>query len=141
MAIRRILVPIDGSTNSFRGLNMAVTVAQTSGAAITLVHSMYVPTNSEFKGTGTISDKNKAEIKKFMEKAEHLLDKNNVAHDSKLVSGNIGYNILKLAHSKSAKFDMIVIGSRGRGSLKEMFFGSTSNFVIHSSKIPILVVK
>ena len=54
--------------------------------------------------------------------------------------GNIGYNIVKTAHSKE-NYDMIVIGSRGRGSVKEMFFGSTSNYVIHTAKIPVLVVK
>ena len=58
----------------------------------------------------------------------------------KMMRGDIGFNIIKLAHGKD-KFDMIVIGSRGRGSIKEMFFGSTSNYVIHTSKIPVVVVK
>jgi nucleotide-binding universal stress UspA family protein len=45
-----------------------------------------------------------------------------------------------MAHGRS-KFDMIVIGSRGRSSTKEMFFGSVSNYVIHTSKIPVVIVK
>jgi nucleotide-binding universal stress UspA family protein len=36
---------------------------------------------------------------------------------------------------------MIVMGSRGRSSAKEMFFGSVSNYVVHASKIPVLIVK
>ena len=102
---------------------------------------MYEPSHSEFNRAGPISDKQKMEIKKFMEKSKKMLEKNNIKHKSKIVYGNVGYNILKFAHSKSEKFDMVIIGSRGRGSLKEMFFGSISNYVIHSSKIPILVVK
>jgi nucleotide-binding universal stress UspA family protein len=54
--------------------------------------------------------------------------------------GDIGYNIVKFAHGKE-KFDMIVMGSRGRSSTKEVFFGSVSNYVIHTSKIPVLIVK
>ena len=38
-------------------------------------------------------------------------------------------------------FDMIVMGSRGIGSAKEVFLGSTSNHVLHKSKIPVLIVK
>jgi len=34
-----------------------------------------------------------------------------------------------------------VIGSRGMGAAKEFFFGSTSNYVMHKSNKPILIVK
>jgi nucleotide-binding universal stress UspA family protein len=36
---------------------------------------------------------------------------------------------------------MIGMGSQGRGSTKEKFFGSVSNYVIHTSKIPVVVGK
>jgi len=51
------------------------------------------------------------------------------------------YIIVKFAHTKKNKFDLIVIGSRGMGSAKEIFLGSTSNYVLHKSKIPVLIVK
>jgi len=60
--------------------------------------------------------------------------------NEKIVKGEIGYNIVKLAQGKN-KFSMIVIGSRGRSPTKEMFFGSVSNYVVHTSKVPVLVVK
>ena len=41
----------------------------------------------------------------------------------------------------SKKFDLIVIGSRGMGSLKELFLGSVSNAIVHKSKIPVMIVK
>jgi len=58
----------------------------------------------------------------------------------KIALGEIGYNIIKSTHGKT-KFDMIVMGSRGRSVRKELFFGSVSNYVIHTSKIPVLIVK
>ena len=53
--------------------------------------------------------------------------------------GNIGKKILNFI--KRYNFDMIVMGSRGMGSAKGVFLGSTSNHVLHKSKIPVLVVK
>ena len=75
-----------------------------------------------------------------MEEAKMLAAKNGIVFREKLMRGEIGYNIIKTAHGKE-KFDMIVMGSRGRSSAKEIFFGSTSNYVIHISKIPVVIVK
>ncbi|HET7149467.1 MAG TPA: universal stress protein [Candidatus Nitrosopolaris sp.] len=43
--------------------------------------------------------------------------------------------------AKSGRFDIIVIGARGAGSPKSEYFGSVSNGILHSSRIPILVVR
>ena len=39
------------------------------------------------------------------------------------------------------KIDLIIMGARGRGSVKAAFMGSVSNHVLNKSKIPVLVVK
>jgi len=75
-----------------------------------------------------------------MEESKIKAAQNGIVFKEKLMRGEIGYNIIKLAHGKD-KFDMIVMGARGRSSAKEIFFGSTSNYVIHTSKIPVVIVK
>ncbi len=139
--VSKILVPMDGSKNSKRGLEMAISVARQFGATITGVYSINEPPHSEFRGVGSVRDSLNDEVKKFMEEAKVLAAQNGIVFKEKLMRGDIGYNIIKLAHNKKEKFNLIVIGSRGRGSIKEMFFGSVSNYVIHASKIPVLVVK
>ena len=138
--ISKILVPLDGSKNSMRGLETAITLARSCGATITGIYSIYAPPHSEFRGVGSVEKALNVKVKKFMEEAKNLAAKNGIVFNEKIARGEIGYNIIKLAHGKG-NFDMIVIGSRGRSSTKEMFFGSVSNYVIHTSKIPVVVVK
>ena len=133
-------MPLDGSKNSVRGLETAITLARNCDATITGVHSIYAPPHSEFKGVGSVEEAYNINMKKFIGEAKTLAAQNGIVFTDKIVHGEIGYNIIKMAHGKS-KFDMIVIGSRGRSSTKEMFFGSVSNYVIHTSKIPVVIVK
>ena len=37
--------------------------------------------------------------------------------------------------------DMVIIGSRGRGSVKGALLGSVSKYVLDKSKVPVLIVK
>ena len=138
--ISKILVPLDGSKNSFRGPEMAITLARQCEATITGAYSIYALPHSEFKGVGSVEQSLNKQVKKIMEEAKLVAAQNGILFKEKLMRGDIGYNIIKLAHGKN-NFDMIVIGSRGRSSAKEMFFGSVSNYVIHTSKISVVVVK
>lgn len=138
--INKILVPLDGSKNSVRGLKLAISIARNCRATITGIYSIYAPPHSEFRGVGSVDKRVSEEAKKFMEEAKTLAAQNGIVFRSKIGRGETGHNIIKMAHGKE-NFDLIVIGSRGRGSLKEMFFGSVSNYVIHASRIPVLIVK
>ncbi len=138
--ISKILVPLDGSKNSIRGLETAITLARECRATITGIYSINAPPHSEFKGVGSVDKSLNKEVEKFMRDAKLLAAQNGIVFKDKIMRGEIGYNIVKTAQEKT-KFDMIIMGSRGRSSAKEMFFGSVSNYVIHTSKIPVLIVK
>ena len=138
--ISKILVPLDGSKNSVRGLEMAITLARQCGATITGAYSLHAPPHSEFRGIGSVEKALNKEVKKFMDEAKTLAAQNGIVFNERMMRGDVGYNIIKLAHGKD-KFDMIVIGARGMGGAKETFLGSTSNYVMHKTKIPVLVVK
>ena len=138
-SIKQILVPLDGSQNSFRGLDEAIIIARNCQAVITglYVTPLSPPASAEQKNyIKNILLKN---ANKFMEKAKIHSAQNGILFYEKILHGDEGPKIVKFAHDKN--FDLIVIGSRGMGLLKEMFLGSTSNYVLHKSKIPVLVVK
>ena len=139
MNIKKILVPLDGSKNSMRGLDEAIYLARQCHATIT---GLYVVPLSKPKTNSQISYIEKyllGNASKFMSKAKKRAAQNGIIFYDELVYGDEGPKIIQFANNK--QFDIVVIGSRGMSSIKETFLGSTSNYVLHKSKIPVLVVK
>ena len=56
-----------------------------------------------------------------------------------IIRGSTKKDILNFANRWD--YDLIIIGSSGAGSTKESFIGSVANHILHTSKIPVLVVK
>ena len=80
----------------------------------------------------------KAREKGFDEYQE-LAERESIKIKTKVIFGNPGQEIVKF--SLKDEFDVIIIGNRGIGHLKEMIIGSVSSTVIHDAKCPVLLVK
>jgi len=139
--IKKILVPLDGSKNSIRGLDMGIALARQCGATIVGLYVIYAPSHSELGIKGTLGKGAYEKIKKFVESAKKKAAQNGIVLQDKIMYGDVGYQIVSFAHNKKNGIDLIVIGSRGQGSVKEMIFGSISHYVMHTSKTPVLIVK
>jgi len=136
--IKKILVPMDGSKNSMRGLDEAIYLARQCHAIITGLYVVPI-SNSTDSQISNLEKYLLNNASKFMSKAKTHAAQNGILFNNVIVHGNEGPKIISYADTKS--YDIIVIGSRGMGSIKEMFLGSTSNYVLHKSKIPVLIVK
>ncbi|MBI5146218.1 MAG: universal stress protein [Thaumarchaeota archaeon] len=137
--IKRILVPLDGSKNSIRGLDNAIYLARQCQATIT---GIYILPRAPVRAYRAIQYPEKELLKDAdsnMEYAKKHCAQNGIVFEKKISFGDPGYTIVKYAKDK--KFDIIVIGARGRGSIKEVFFGSVSNYVVHKADMPVLIVK
>tara|TARA_Y100000590_G_scaffold421651_2_gene525580 strand:- start:19120 stop:19551 length:432 start_codon:yes stop_codon:yes gene_type:complete len=139
--IKKIMVPLDNSKNSFRGLSTAIQLAKTSSAKIIGVHSVYSPPKGDFETSGRFNKDHKKQLDSMMQIAQKQCEHAGVEFEEKLLYGNPGHMIAKFANTSRNKIDLVVVGSRGRSSAKEIFFGSTSQFVLHKVKCPVLVVK
>ena len=137
--IKKILVPLDGSSNAFRGLDVAIHMARESHGTIT---GLYVAGITKPKANDQITPLEKLLLdnaKKIMKKAKLKAAQKGILFFDRVSYGDDGKRIVEIADKKN--FDLIVIGSRGMGAAKEIFLGSTSNYVLHKSKKPVLIVK
>jgi len=140
--IETILVPLDGSKNSVRGLDQAISLARQNQSTITglfvkSIPAVYVLHPIVFLGKGI----DKA-AKKILESAKIRAAKRGIMFKGVSKRGaDPGFDIVQYAHDKKNKIDMIVIGARGMGFAREVLLGSISNYVIHKSKMPVLLVK
>lgn len=139
--IKKILVPLDGSKNSIRVLNLAIGLARQCKATILGLYVIYTPSHSELGFKGSLEKGAHKKIRGVLESAKNKAAQNGIALTTKTIYGHVGFQIVSCAQNKKNDIDLIVIGSRGRGLAKEMIFGSTSHYVMHTSKIPVLVVK
>ena len=135
----KILVPLDGSANSMRGLDRAIEIAKGGNAEITGFYVFHLPLAAGIKYTSKMKDEAQRKAVKAIGPAMNKTQKAGATFKYKTGGGHTGSEIVKFA--QKGKFDMIVIGARGMGGAKEAFLGSTSNYVMHKTKIPVLVVK
>ncbi len=137
--IKNILVPLDGSKNSIRALSNAIVLAKQTDAVITgLFVIQAFPTEIDVVMT-VVGKALSKHYKHFMPIAKAMCTKKGIKFLDVIEYGEKGSTIVSFAHSNN--FDLIVIGSRGMGRIKEVFLGSTSNYVLHSSKIPVMIIK
>ncbi|MHA7733586.1 universal stress protein [Nitrosopumilus sp. S6] len=138
---KKILVPLDGSKNSIRGLDMAIHIARQSQGVVVGLTIKSVPGVYAIHPLGFLDFNSSKEMKKILDDAKLRAAKKGIKLISKALSGDPGYDIARFANNKKNRIDLVVIGARGRSSAKELFLGSVSNYVLHKSKKPILVVK
>lgn len=136
--IKKILVALDGSKNSQRGLDIGIYLARQGDTkliginVISNIPKKYYNLSYPEKPLLIAADD-------IMETAKMRCARNGVLFEKKIDFGDPGSRITKFA--KALNFDIIVIGARGMSNIKEIFFGSVSNYVLHKSSIPVMIVK
>lgn len=137
--INNILVPIDGSQNALRGLDKAIDIASGSDSTITAMYVFQLPWKAGLKFSKSMEKQAHEKATRTIRIAKQKVEKQGIPFKWKTTGGKPSEAILNV--SRGIKADMIVIGARGLGAAKEKFFGSTSNYVMHKSTKPVLIVK
>lgn len=140
----KILVAYDGSELSKKALKMAGNFAKENpNLQIEVVHVYQFPTVAVGEGmftpppTVAMEYYNHAEevLTEAKEELAQITNNFNVV----LKEGGFAKNILD--HAKETGCELILIGSRGLGGIKEYFLGSVSHQVVQHSKIPVFIIK
>jgi nucleotide-binding universal stress UspA family protein len=134
-----ILVAVDGSIGARAATDHAIGLATATGASLTFV-SVYTanaalgaPYYQERLTSGL--RRARASVDAAVEAAAAL----DIDADSEIIEGDPAREIVELAERRG--FDLLVVGSRGLGTIAGTLLGSVSRWIVQHSHIPVLVVK
>ena len=146
------MVAIDGSETSMRAAEYAVAMTkniknkETQLIGITILdlgrlsYSFFVAAPSY--GSKELEEK-RQEAKMWLNRVDQLSKENSVPQfKSEIIEdvvSRIGGAIVKYAENE--KVDLIVVGTRGRSSLKRMLIGSVASDILHYAHCPVMIVK
>jgi len=146
---RRILVPIDGSTTSNRGLEEAIGLASDQKAKICLLHvvdelavgadgMMYMPPSYIDEFIRAL----RAGGKKLLTRAEAKVRKQGIEVEAVLLE-TVGRRVADLIIKQAKKWraDVIVLGTHGRRGLSRVVMGSDAELVVREAPVPVLLVR
>ena len=147
MTYRRILVPIDGSRASNRGLREAIRLAKAQKAKLQLVHVVD-------EHTALVSG---AEVGPYMvdlmlelrqrgsqvlRKAEALVRRSGLKCTAVLLEAQTGPAAdVIVRHARKSGADLIVIGTHGRRGLRRLIMGSDAEQIVRTAPVPVMLVR
>ena len=136
--LERVVVGVDGWGASATALAWAADEAQLHGVDLAIVHAWTYP----YAGMGHHADHAQQVVRS---EAMNLLERsvaeartrcsNNVS--AELIEGGPAASLLGLLRDR----DLLVVGSRGRGLLRSALFGSTTNALLETSPVSLVVVR
>lgn len=145
MSYKRILVPVDGSAVSDRGLKEALKLAREAGARVRLLHVVaeYVAyANAEGAvDIGPILEGLRESGRKTLARIERRARAPGVRIEATLAEnpgGRVADTIVDEARRWRA--DLIVMGTHGRRGVKRMLLGSDAELVMRYTPVPVMLV-
>lgn len=147
--IRKILVPLDGSSLGEMAVPQAELIAETLGAEIILL--MVLEPLRPLAGEGPTAarklhlrlkeenDRRKDMAHKYLEKVSQPLRERGRKVSFEVVSGAAAEQIIDFAKEKA--MDMIAMSSHGRSGIGRWVFGSVTDKVVHAGETPLMVVR
>jgi nucleotide-binding universal stress UspA family protein len=139
---RNILVSVDGSKQSDRALDEAIDIARADQARLTILTAINQPpvwaTSAMAAGAYAVSAADlEKEAVDVMRRAVKRVP--NDVPVTTVVSRKPIRNAL-MHRLRSSDYDLLVMGSRGRGALTASVLGSVSHYALNHSPIPVLIV-
>jgi nucleotide-binding universal stress UspA family protein len=142
---KKILVPVDGSETSRRGLDEAIQLTRDNSAKIRLVHvvntavvAVEYPGGSPMDDVSNVRDNSEA----VMKGAADIVSRSGLTAETVILGTpieNTGELIVHQATEWPA--DIIVMGTHGRRGLPRVVLGSNAEYVLRHTSVPVLLVR
>jgi len=145
-AYRRILVAVDGSPTSMKGLREAIRLAKDDRAQLFIVHvvnELYAFANLEGLTAGMdIVPALREGGRRVLAKATALADKGGIRAKTLMreTPGGAAADLI-VREARKQRADLIVLGTHGRRGLRRAVLGSDAEQVVRRSPVPVLLVR
>lgn len=141
MIYEKILLATDGSENARRAAGEAAGLAGELSSRIILVYiTSNPPSQSRMaKANFDVHSILEKDAKTAIGDTIDLFEAENIPYTLKVAIGDPATEIIDIAGKEDA--DLVIIGSRGLGTIKGAVLGSVSRKVTHHVKCPVMIVK
>ena len=131
----RVVVGVDGSSESFRALAWAATEAQLRHAVLEVVHGEFARQEVlEAVAPSLLADELTI-LERAVKRARALQP--DLVVEGRLCEPPAADALIEASHGA----EMLVVGSRGLTGLREMALGSVSTACVHHAHCPVVVVR
>ncbi len=145
---KKILLPTDGSDNANKAVDYVHELAKKFNSEVVLLHTFEVSdelTRIVGKFDNILGQQLKDMEhymtdygKAILNKIKNEFEKDGITVKTIIVSAKPSHEIIKTIDTE--KCELVVMGSRGLNTLKSILLGSVSNYVIHHTKCPVILV-
>jgi nucleotide-binding universal stress UspA family protein len=140
--MNRILVATDGSESAAEAVEFGIELAAEHQAELTFVHVVpeldLIPA-TVFSIGGAFPHEPSNEDRALLEDAAAVAEAHGVLSTTALLRGETVDEVV--AYADSHDVDLIVVGSRGHGTISTALLGSVSRGILQESMRPVLVVR
>lgn len=140
---RKILLATDGSDHAIRAAETALSLMKSlsESSSITLLHiSASVPARSEIlQANFDVHTLLETKAHQAIKSTEEKFKDEGISYKLDVALGDPAKEIIK--HAQEGNYNLIIVGSRGLGTIGEMLLGSVSHDVLHHAHCPVLIVK
>jgi nucleotide-binding universal stress UspA family protein len=144
---QKILVPVDGSPTSMRGLQEAIKLAKLTGAKLRLLHvvdqiSFATGMEAATLVTGEMMQLLREGGEKLLEQARARVERAGVRVDTVLCDSIAG-RVCDLVIEQAAAWHagLIVLGTHGRRGVGRLLLGSDAEMIVRLATVPVLLVR
>jgi nucleotide-binding universal stress UspA family protein len=140
---RNILVCVDGSPQSDRALREAIDVADCQNSRLTILTAIVRPpawanTPMTAAGVEPLAVELEREARQTLCRAVDLVP--DCIPVTKILTEDPIRDALN-EQIRAGRYDLVVLGTRGRGALAASLRGSVSHYALHHSHVPVLIVR
>ncbi len=139
----KILLPLDGMEGSLVAVRFAIRLIREGlQASIVLANVQEPPSLYEMSVAPDPQVLQKISLAAgahALERGEQLLKLAGMAFESEVGSGDPAHTIVDMVERLGC--DMVIMGARGKSSLRTVLLGSVSHGVVHGAAVPVMLIK